>query len=211
MALLKKLSIAAVTSAATFLTLAGFSSDTAQAALLKYSFEGNSASGYFIYDDSTQGTQDSPISTIYFDAVRDYRIDLGNKGVYQGKTANALVFLVRQGNGITAPETDDFVLEVRAIQRESQFALLNYFHYPKGTFGESQSLPLTVPSTATVDIYPNVDFPNSIGDKAFTGTVQTRIEKVPESASVYALLAIGAVGTWIVYRRQHRQVTSMSD
>ncbi|NMG09905.1 PEP-CTERM sorting domain-containing protein [Brasilonema sp. UFV-L1] len=206
MALLQKLSLAAVTSAAAFLTLGTFGVDSAQAALFKYSFEGEGVNGYVVYDDSTEGTQDSPTSTIYYDAVREYKIDLGDQGVFQGTTANAVVFLVRQGSGITAPETDDFLLEVRASQREpqSEYALLSYFSYPIGTFGGSRELPTTVPSTATINIYPNVNFPNSIGNRLFTGTIRTQIEKVPEPASVSALLGVGA---WLIFRRRQRRQT----
>ncbi|WP_017317775.1 PEP-CTERM sorting domain-containing protein [Mastigocladopsis repens] len=209
MALLNKLSLAAVTSAVAFLTLGTFATDPAQAALFKYSFEGDGASGYFIYDDSTEGTEDSPTSTVYYDAVQEYKIDLGDEGVFQGTTANAIVFLVRQGNGITAPETDDFLLEVRASQRDSEYALLSYFSYPTGTFEESRDLPTSVPTTATVSIYPNADFPNSIGETAFTGTVTTRIEKIPEPASVSALLGVGVGTCFILRRRQRRQTLSV--
>ncbi|NJM69502.1 MAG: hypothetical protein HC862_04355 [Scytonema sp. RU_4_4] len=210
MTLLKKLSIAAASSAAAFLALASFATDAAQAALFKYSFSSEEANGYFIYDDSAQGTEDSSISTIYYDAVKEYKVDLGDGEVYEGTTGNAVVFLVRQGqDGITAPETDDFLLEVRASQREpeSQYSFVTYFHYPKGTFEESRELPTSVPSTATVDVYPNVDFPTTLGETAFSGTVQTRIEKIPEPALIFGLLQVSA---WLILCRRRLEHPSRS-
>ncbi|MUG91039.1 PEP-CTERM sorting domain-containing protein [Scytonema sp. UIC 10036] len=198
---LNKLSIAAVNSAATLLALVAFSTNSAQAALFKFSFTSEEANGYFIYDDSIPGDSPlSPNSTAYNGAVREYKIDVKEKGVFEGTNATTIIFLPRREDGIEAPETDDFLLEERAVDREPQspYALVVYFHYPKGTFGESTNIPTAIPDIAFAEIFPNVDFPNTIGEAAYRGNVQTRIERVPEPALISALLGIGA---WFTLRR----------
>jgi hypothetical protein len=202
MDLLNKLSLSAISSAAALLVSVTLNIDTAQAALFKFSFEGEGVSGYFTYDDTAIGTPNSPNSTSYYDGGYDYKFDLGEKGVFQGTIGNPIVFLPRAEDGVPYPETDDFLWEVRAVQRQSEFALVNYFHYPKGTFGGSTAIRTTVPSTAILDVYPNVDFPNTRGDLLYSGTVQTRIERVPEPALLPALLGVGA---WFIFRRRQRQ------
>ncbi|MBE8969235.1 PEP-CTERM sorting domain-containing protein [Nostocales cyanobacterium LEGE 12452] len=206
MALLNKLSLPAISSAVALLVSVTLNIDTAQAALYKFIFEGEGVNGYFTYDDTTIGFANSPNATGYFEGGGDYKFDLGEKGVFQGTIGNPIVFLPRLEDGITAPETDDFLWEVLASQREpaSPFALVNYFHYPKGSFEGSTAIRTTVPSTAILDIYPNVDFPNSIGNLLYTGTVQTRIEKVPEPALVPALLVVGA---GFIFRRRPKLST----
>ncbi|WP_335230205.1 PEP-CTERM sorting domain-containing protein [Nostoc sp.] len=205
MALLNQLSLPAISSVVALVMSATLNIDTAQAALYKFSFEGEGVNGYFTYDDTTIGFANSPNATGYFEGGYDYKFDLGEKGVFQGTIGNPIVFLPRREDGITAPETDDFLWEVLASQREpaSPFAFVNYFHYPKGSFGGSTAIRTTVPSTAILDVYPNVDFPNSIGNLLYTGTVQTRIEKVPEPALLPALLGVGA---WFIFRRRHRSL-----
>ncbi|MUG91040.1 PEP-CTERM sorting domain-containing protein [Scytonema sp. UIC 10036] len=201
MVLLNKLSSLALTSTLTFLALAASSVNSAEAALFKFSFTSEEANGYFIYDDSIQGTVLSPNSTAYYGAVREYQINSGN-GVFEGTNAAAIVFLPRQEDGILAPETDDFLLQESAVEREpqSEFALVSYFHYPKGTFSGSTEIRTSVPSTAQAEIFPNVDFPNTLGEVVFRGNVQTRIERVPEPALIFALLG---VSVWfLVSRRQ---------
>ncbi|MEH2210487.1 PEP-CTERM sorting domain-containing protein [Nostoc sp.] len=202
MALLNKLSLSAIPSAAALLMSVTLNVNPAQA-LYKFSFEGEGANGYFTYDDTTIGTPNSPNATTYLEGGYDYKFDLGEKGVFRGTVGNPIVFLPRLEDGITAPETDDFLWEVRAPQREpaSPFALVNYFHYPKGSFEGSTAIRTTVPGTAILDVYPNVDFPNSIGNLLYTGTVQTRIEKVPEPALLPALLGVGA---WFIFRRRQK-------
>ncbi|MEH2078854.1 MAG: PEP-CTERM sorting domain-containing protein [Nostoc sp.] len=206
MALLNQLSLPAISSVVALVVSVTLSIDTAQAALYKFTFEGEGVNGYFTYDDTTIGFADSPNATGYFEGGYDYKFDLGEKGVFQGTIGNPIVFLPRLEDGITAPETDDFLWEVLASQREpaSPFALVNYFHYPKGSFEGSTAIRTTVPSTAILDVYPNVDFPNSIGNLLYTGTVQTRIEKVPEPALLPALLGVGA---WFMFRRRHKLST----
>ncbi|MEH2284366.1 MAG: PEP-CTERM sorting domain-containing protein [Nostoc sp.] len=204
MALLNKLSLAAISSAAALLVSVTLNIDTAQAALFKFSFEGEGVNGYFTYDDTAIGTPNSPNSTSYYDGGYDYKFDLGEKGVFQGTVGNPIVFLPRTEDGVPYPETDDFLWEVRAVQRQpaSEFAFVNYFHYPKGTFGGSTAIRTTVPSTATLDVYPNLDFPKTRGNLLYSGTVQTRIERVPEPALLPALLGVGA---WFIFRRRQRQ------
>ncbi|NMG09906.1 PEP-CTERM sorting domain-containing protein [Brasilonema sp. UFV-L1] len=204
MALLKKLSMAVVTGAAAFLAVGTVSTSPAQAALFKYSFEGEGANGYIIYDDAVTGLSENRNVEAYVDNVVDYKIDLGDKGVYQGTKGTSIVFLPRNEDGIPAPEADEFELEVRGPDRQptSEYTLVSYFVYPKGTFGGSTDLPTSVPSTATLQVYPYLDFPNTIGELVFEGTVYTRLEKIPEPGTVFALLG---VSTLFFFRRQRRQ------
>jgi hypothetical protein len=211
MAPFNKLSKTALSSTGVFLALAAFVTAPAQAALFKFSFTSEEANGYFIYDTSTppdpyylprKGTD------VYPDAAKEYNIDLGDRGVFEGTTGDPIIFLVRPDTGalnIESPEIDRFILEVRSFDRQppSPYTFLANFVYPKGTFGDSTELPTTVPSTALAEIYANVDFPNTLGEAAFVGNVQTRIERVPEPASVYALLGVGA---WLLLHRQLRKV-----
>lgn len=204
MALLNKLSLPAITSAAALLVSVTLNTNPAQAALYRFSFEGEGVNGYFTYNDTTVGYDNSPNATGYFEAGYDYKFDLGDKGVFEGTIGTPIVFLPRQEDGITAPETDDFLWEVLGYQREpeSSFAFVSYFHYPKGSFDGSTAIRTTVPSTAILDVYPNVDFPNSIGNLLYTGTVQTRIERVFEPGLLPALLGVGA---YFIFCRRQRQ------
>lgn len=209
MAVLNKLSIAAASTAA-FLTLGTFSIDSAQAALFKFNFESEDVNGYFVYDTSVPASRDVPIVAEYVGAITEYKLDLGEKGLYEGTLGNPIVFLVRQGDGgITAPETDDFILEATAEQRGTEFALVTYFSYPKDTFGRSLALPTTIPDTATIKVYPYVNFPDSIGELVLTGTVKTEIEKIPESGSSAAFL--GVAGWLMLRRRQHQKNLTAKD
>lgn len=110
---------------------------------------------------------------------------------------------------IESPEIDRFILEVRGFQREpqSEFTFLANFVYPKGSLGESTALPTTVPSTAVAEIYPNVDFPVTLGEPGFVGTVETRIESVtvPEITPRLSLLALGAWGVVSQLKKQRKQ------
>ncbi|WP_017317774.1 PEP-CTERM sorting domain-containing protein [Mastigocladopsis repens] len=215
MALLHKLSMAAVTSAAAFLALGSFGTDPAQAALFKYSFEGEGVNGYFIYE--TETTPDpqydsTPNSDLYPGAVVEYKVDLGEKGVFQGSTGDANVFFARSDLDSNIPpenESDIFELEIKGSDREpeSEYTFLADFYYPKDSLGGSTELPTSVPSTARVDVRPNA-LATDRGASLFDGTVQTRVEKVPESTSSVALLGVGA--WFILRRRQRRQTHSIS-
>lgn len=203
MALLNKFSIASAVSIVAFLALGTLGTNPAQAALLKFSFEGEEVNGYFTYDDSAIGSSPfTPNATAYPDGGYDYKFDFGEKGVFEGSVGNPIIFLARAEDGIPYPDTDDFIWEVRAFQRQpaSEFALVSYFHYPEDTFGGSTAIRTTVPNTAILDVYPNVDPSSSRGNLLYTGTVRTRIEKVPEPTFLPALLGVGA---WFLFRRQH--------
>jgi hypothetical protein len=210
MAFLNKFSIASAVSAA-LLALGTLGTDPAQAALFKFSFEGEGANGYFIYDDSTPSNPtNTPNLGEYYGAVTDYKVDLGDKGVFEGSVADTLLFLNREGSGLADPEQDEFILFVKESDRvaESEYSVSARFIYPKDAIG-SYDLVTTVPNTAELKVFPFVDFINrDFGDSVFEGTVQTRIEKVPEPVSVSALLGVGA---WFVFRRQRRQLLSAQD
>jgi hypothetical protein len=215
MALLNKLSIAAASTAA-FLTLGTFGIDPAQAALFKFSLSSEEANGYFIYEtDSAPDPQydSTPNSDVYRGAIKEYKFDLGDKGIYEGNTADPIVFLARNQYDSNVPidkESDIFTFEVRGFDRkpESAFSFLAEFYYPKDTFEGSTELPTSVPSSVRVEIHPNVQVPDR-GEPAYIGFVQTRIEKVPEPRLLPALLGVGA---WFIFRRhQRQQLLSLQD
>jgi hypothetical protein len=190
MDLLNKLSKAAFTTTVAFFTLVTFNAENARAALFKFSFTSKEANGYIVYDDSIPAFSDRPGLAAYLNAAVEYKIDLGNKGVFQGSTGTPIIFLPREEYTPELPENDGFELEVRSPDREpeSQFTFLSYFYYPKDSFVGSTELPTTVPNTARLEVYPNVNFPIARGEPAFIGDVQTRIERVPESTSTFGLL-----------------------
>ncbi|MDZ8089899.1 MAG: PEP-CTERM sorting domain-containing protein [Nostoc sp. DedQUE12b] len=211
MSVLNKFLLPAISSAVALLVSVILNIDPAQAALLKFIFEGEGVNGYFTYDDSAIGRSPyTPNATAYPDGGYDYKFDFGEKGVFEGSVGNPIIFLARAEDGIPYPDTDDFIWEVRAFQRQpaSEFAFVSYFHYPEDTFGGSTAIRTTVPSTAILDVYPNVDPSASRGDLLYTGTVRTRIEKVPEPTFLPALLG---VGTWFLFRRQCRPLLSAKD
>jgi hypothetical protein len=213
MTLLNKFSRAAVTSFATFLALATMSTDSAKAALLKFSFEGDGANGYFIYDTDTEKDPEyinSGKSNVYRYSVRDYKVDVGPNGVYQGRQGDTILFQLRtEGAGIIVDredqERDIFQLEVRGVQLEPQtdYSFLAPFYYPKDSFGGSTEQPTSVPSTAELVVYPVVRVPDR-GQPAFVGTVQTRIERVPEPSSLAAVWVLVGAG-FTFCRRQSQQ------
>ncbi|NMG09907.1 PEP-CTERM sorting domain-containing protein [Brasilonema sp. UFV-L1] len=214
MALLKKLSMTAVTSAAC-VVLGTLMSDPAQAALFKYSFEGEGASGYFIYETETPSNPDYAAASdttfnLYPDAVVEYKVDLGEKGVFQGSTGAANVFFARSDiSSSIPPEQESDVLELQIFgpdrQPQSNYTFLADFYYPKDSFGGSTKLPTSVPSTARLEVQPNATATNR-GETLFTGTVQTRLEKIPEPASVSALFGVSAL---FLLRRRQRQQTPL--
>ncbi|MBD2500524.1 PEP-CTERM sorting domain-containing protein [Anabaena azotica] len=214
MNLLTKVSLSAICSATALFVGVTSHINTAQAALYKFSFEGEGVNGYFIYDTSFPAFSEDTGVAAYIGAATEYKFELGEKGIFQGKVATPIVVLSREENGTAGlfgdGDVDTFMLQEHADEREPQtgFALVSYFIYPEGTFEESTAQRTTVPSTAFARIYPNVDYPNTLGEAAFVGTVQTRIEKVPEPALLPALLGVGA---WFVFRRQHRQLLSKQD
>lgn len=200
MLLHKKLSIAAV-SAAALVTAGTIGAVPAEAALYKFSFTSEEANGYMIYDDSVSGLNERPDLTAYKDAIVEYKIDLGDLGVFEGTKGTWIV--LASSSTSTDAIGDGLEFEVLPADREpeSQYTLLSLFAYPRGAFGGSGALPTSVPSTATLEVFPYVDFPNTRGDLVFSGTVQTRIEKIPELTSVSALLGLGA---WFILRRRRQ-------
>lgn len=222
MALLNKLLVAATASAAALFTLVTMGTAPAQAALFKFSFEGDGANGYFIYDDTVQAN-DPPRATIdpassigeYDDSIKDYYLNLGGDNVYQGDIADSIVYLRRGPDALTPAEqadpVDDFIFFIPADSdpndQISGNSLSLIFMYPEGSFGSSIEQLESVPNTATALLYPNVDFGTGLGSREYEGTVRTRIEKVPEPASLSALLGVGA---WFVLRRRQRRQAQLT-
>jgi hypothetical protein len=220
MALLNKFSIASAVSIAAFLALGTVGVDPAQAALFKFTFEGEGANGYFIYNDSDNqkieplGT-DFPLAE-YHGSVEKYSVNVGDivaegtKGSQSNidDEARNIVYLGRRGSFGFDDVFDDFILFIPAASRNQQYGLSIRFTYPEGSFSNSSALRTSVPDTAKLRVYPYWDFPNTTGDYMFSGTVKTKIEKIPEPASVSALLGIGA---WFIFRRQCRQLLSAQD
>ncbi|MUG91041.1 PEP-CTERM sorting domain-containing protein [Scytonema sp. UIC 10036] len=217
MAFLKKFSLTAVSSLATFLALSNVSINPAEAALFKFSFEGDGANGYFIFDDSAQKIE--PIGSGYLGeydgSVQEYAVNFYGQIVEQGfkglqkdihDEARTIVYLARPENiGFDGSSLDDFILYVPPASRGQQYGLSLRFSYPEGTFSNSIDQPKTLPNTARVRAYPYWDFPNTTGNYTFDGIVRTRLEKIPEPASVVGLLVL-SVG-FIFHRcRQSRQI-----
>lgn len=216
MVLLNKFLINTAISVATILALGTAGIRTAQAALFKFTFEGEGAKGEFIFDDSVERIEplgsDFPLAE-YDGSVVSYSISVGDivaqgtRGSQQDihDEARNIVYLGRAGNLGYDGDFDDFILYVPPAARGEQYGLSVRFSYPGGSFADSVDIRTSVPSTATIRVYPYWDFPITTGDYTFEGTVTTRIEKVPESTSVSALLAVGG---WLIIRRQRRKLLS---
>lgn len=216
MALLNKFFINSAISVAAILALGTVGMQAAQAALFKFTFEGEGAKGEFIFDDSTPRIEplgpDFPLAE-YDGSVVSYSINVGDivaqgtRGSQQDihDEARNIVYLGRAGNLGYDGDVDDFILYVPPAARGEQYGLSIRFSYPEGSFSNSVDIRTSVPNTARLRVYPYWDFPNTTGDYTFEGTVTTRIEKVPEPASVSALLGVGA---WFIFRRQRRQLLS---
>jgi hypothetical protein len=201
-----KFSRAAVTSFATFLALATMSTDSAKAALFKFTFEGDGASGYFTFDDSAQKIEPIGFGYLgeYDGSVEEYAVNFqgeiieqGFKGLQQNihDEARTIVYLARPENfGFDGTSEDDFILYIPPASRGQQYGLSVRFSYPEGTFSDSIAQPKTVPSTARVRAYPYWDFPNTTGNYTFDSIVQTQIETVPEPSSLAALLLVVGAG-----------------
>ncbi|OYE05601.1 hypothetical protein CDG79_06535 [Nostoc sp. 'Peltigera membranacea cyanobiont' 232] len=216
MTLLNKFSISSAISVAVFLVLGTVGTNPAQAALFKFTFEGEGANGYFIYDDSANKIEplgaNFPLAE-YDGSVEKYSVNAGGilaqgiKGLQQDihDEARNIVYLGRAGNLGYDDTVDDFILYVPPAARGQQYGLSIRFTYPEGTFSDSVALRTGVPDTARLRVYPYWDFPNTTGDYTFEGTVKTKIEKIPEPESVSALLGVSA---WFLFRRQRRQLLS---
>ncbi|NJM69505.1 MAG: PEP-CTERM sorting domain-containing protein [Scytonema sp. RU_4_4] len=214
MTLLKKLSMAAVTTATAFLALGTFVTDAAQAALFKYSFSSEGANGYFVYDTDTAPNPqyaETPNSDVYNGAVVDYKVDLGDYGVYEGNTGDAIVYLLRsEVNPDIPPEYDSDVFEFLIPSSEAGQSIIVDFYYEKGAFGESTELLTSVPSSgALIDVKPfstDATDRDARGESVYQGNATTRIEKIPEPTSSVALLGAGAL---FILRRRQRQKTQL--
>ncbi|MGH8001866.1 MAG: PEP-CTERM sorting domain-containing protein [Brasilonema sp.] len=214
MTLLKKLSMAAVTTATAFLALGTFVTDAAQAALFKYSFSSEGANGYFVYDTDTAPNPEydsTPNSDVYNGAVVDYKVDLGENGVYEGKTGDAIVYFLRSDVNPDIPteyESDAFELQIPGAQAGTN--ILVDFYYQKGALGGSTELLTSVPTaSALIDVKPfSTDGTDreARGESVFRGDATTKIEKIPEPTSSVALLGAGAV---FILRRRQRQKTQL--
>jgi hypothetical protein len=201
MTFLKKLLILAVLSVAVFLFQGTISTSPVLAATYKFTFTGEEANGYFVYDSAAKGETKSPYMTQYYGGGRDYKIDLGEKGVFKGTVSNAIVFLPREEDKVLAKiraqhdkeygkddehnvllPADLLLLQVRSFERQpkSNYSLVSYFKYPEEAFNGSTKLPTNVPTNAEIEVFPKVDFPKTLGKAVFKGPVQTKIEKISD-------------------------------
>lgn len=197
----KKISVVFVIAIAVFLFQGTISTSSAQAATYKFTFTGEEANGYFIYDTAAKGETKSPYMTQYYGGGRDYKVDLGDKGLFQGTVSNAIVFLPREEDKVLAKiraqhdkqygkddehnvllPADLFLLQVRNFERQpkSSYSLVSYFKYPQETFNGSTKLPTDVPLNAEIEVFPKVDFPKTLGKALVKAPVQTKIEKISD-------------------------------
>jgi hypothetical protein len=193
----KKISVVFVIAIALFLS----HGTTAEAATYKFTFTGAEANGYFIYDTAAKGEKKSPYMTQYYGGGRDYKVDLGEKGVFQGTVSNAIVFLPREEDRILAKiraqhdkqygkddehdvllPADLFLLQVRSFERQprSNYSFVSYFKYPEKAFNGSTKLPTDIPLNAEIEVFPKVDFPKTLGKAIVKAPVQTKIEKISD-------------------------------
>jgi hypothetical protein len=201
----KKVVMAVMMSVAVFLVQGAVNATPAHASMYKFTFKGDQANGYFIYDGSVEPNKNAPFKSpylaAYYGAGRDFEINLGDKGNFTGKMSNVIVHLPhlkedamlsklknqhdeQYGDDtydVTSP-ADFILMQIRNYEREpqSQYTLATYFKYPSGTFHDSTASPTEVPSNAEVAVFPTVDFPKTLGKPAFIGNVETRIEKVSD-------------------------------
>ena len=96
MAFWKRLFVVVAISFAVLLVQGTVNAAPAQAAMYKFTFNGEGVDGYMIYDDSAKGEKKSPYMTQYYGGGRDYKINLGDKGVFDGTVSNAVVMLARK-------------------------------------------------------------------------------------------------------------------
>ncbi|QLE51801.1 hypothetical protein FD724_29625 [Nostoc sp. C057] len=197
----KKISVVFVIAIAIFLFQGTISTSSAQAATYKFTFTGEKANGYFIYDTAAKGETKSPYMTQYYGGGRDYKVDLGDKGLFQGTVSNAIVFLPREEDKVLAKiraqhdkqygkddeynvllPADLFLLQVRNFERQpkSSYSLVSYFKYPQETFNGSTRLPTEVPLNAEIEVFSKVDFPKTLGKALVKASVQTKIEKISD-------------------------------
>ncbi|MBD2565253.1 MULTISPECIES: hypothetical protein [Nostoc] len=197
----RKISVVFAIAIAVFLFQGTISKSAAQAATYKFTFTGEEANGYFIYDTAAKGETKSPYMTQYYGGGRDYKVDLGDKGLFQGTVSNAIVFLPREEDKVLAKiraqhdkqygiddehnvllPADLFLLQVRSFERQpkSNYSLVSYFKYPQEAFNGSTKLPKDVPLNAEIEVFPKVDFPKTLGKAIVKAPVQTKIEKISD-------------------------------
>ncbi|MBG1243293.1 hypothetical protein [Nostoc sp. NZL] len=197
----RKISVVFAIAIAVFLFQGTISKSAAQAATYKFTFTGEEANGYFIYDTAAKGETKSPYMTQYYGGGRDYKVDLGDKGLFQGTVSNAIVFLPREEDKVLAKiraqhdkqygiddehnvllPADLFLLQVRSFERQpkSNYSLVSYFKYPQEAFNGSTKLPTYVPLNAEIEVFPKVDFPKTLGKAIVKAPVQTKIEKISD-------------------------------
>ncbi len=176
-----KLSMAATASAAAFSTLI-VAIAPAQAELFKLSFEGKGACGYVIYDNSISDNDQDPIyDGSYMNALREYFVDFGEKGVAQGSNSFVGIYLRHQGklgSATPEPETDELYFDDTPLGFGASFI------YPKGTFSQLDTLPKVLPSTASSEIYSNKIRANSSEPLTFAGATKISLEKVSDPKSL---------------------------
>lgn len=196
MTFLKKLVLVSAISIALFFVQGTVNSAPAQAALYKFNFTNNKASGYFVFDDSIRGG--APIRpdllSEYDGSVVEYAVDIKGEIVARGSQspkrathdeARTVVTLIRPelvkaspNLPENSPQDDEFVLFLPKAARQSKYSLSVRFRYPPGTFSDSVAQPKSVPSTALMSVHPRWDFPRTMGPVGFEEMVQTSIEKI---------------------------------
>lgn len=73
---------------------------------------------------------------------------------------------------------NEFTFFILPPVRHSPYHLVVRFKYPEGTFSGSTAQPTQLPSKASVLVFPQYDFPKTMGELGFEGEVQTTIEKM---------------------------------
>ena len=192
----KKLIITSILSIAVLFTQGLIENLPAHAALHKFSFNGEQANGYFIFDDSIRGG--APIRpdmlSEYDGSVVKYAVNIDDEISEQGSQnperathdeARTIVTLLRPelvkaspNLPQNSPQDDEFILFVPKVARQSKYALSVRFRYPKDTFQNSVSQPKKVPKQALMSVHPYWDFPRTMGKVKFEQPVKTAIEEI---------------------------------
>ncbi len=200
----KKIPVVLAIVMAVFLFQGAINTSPAEAAIYKFKFTGEEVNGYFIYNDTTEPNKNapfkSPFLTAYYGGVTDFKVDVGEKGNFAGQKSNIIVFLPRMKQDdlltklknqhdekygddtydVTSP-ADFILLQVYSYERtDSPYTFVSYFKYPEGAFNGSVKTPKKVPDTAEIAIFPNVDFPKTLGEPLLISQVKTEIEKVSD-------------------------------
>lgn len=196
MIFLKKLVIVSILSIVVLLTQGIINTAPAYASLHKFSFNGNNADGYFIFDDSVKGG--APIRpdmlSEYDGSVVNYAINIGDTILERGSQnpqrathdeARTIVTLLRPelvkaspNLPKDSPQDDEFILFVPKVARQSKYALSVRFRYPENTFKSSVAQPVNVPNQALMSVHPYWNFPITMGAVKFEETVRTVIEDI---------------------------------